>query len=121
MGPAFANGILLDNTSQTFINFRQGDQYYFGALHGVLDYYLFTGENVADILNEFAVLTGRTRIKPKYVFGYHQGGYGPRYNNKQALLEVASKYRQFKIPCDGIHIDVDFQVKDSFSPTILVV
>lgn len=110
VGPAFANGILLDNTSQTFINFRQGDQYYFGALHGVLDYYLFTGNNVADILNEFAVLTGRTRIKPKYVFGYHQGGYGPRYNKKKALLEVASKYRQWKIPCDGIHIDVDFQV-----------
>lgn len=109
-GPAFANGILLDNTSQTFINFRQGDQYYFGALHGVLDYYLFTGNDVAAVLSEFVVLTGPTRIKPKYVFGYHQGGYGPRYNTKQALLEVASKYRQWKIPCDGIHIDVDFQV-----------
>ena len=123
-GPSYTNGILFDNTSQTFINFRQSNQYYFGALHGELDYYVFAGRNVAEVLNEFVVLTGRTHMKPKYVFGYHQGGYGPNYNTKQKLLEVASKYRQWKIPCDGIHIDVDFQVIEVFksfvSPSLLL-
>ena len=109
-GPSYAYGILLDNTSQTFMNFRQGDQYYFGALHGELDYYFFAGNHVAEVLNEFTQLTGRTRLKPKYVFGYHQGGYGPNYNTKWKLMEVGLKYRQWKIPIDGLHVDVDFQV-----------
>ena len=108
-GPSYANGILIDNTSQTFVNFRQGDQYYFGALHGELDYYFFAGKHVAEVLDEFTQLTGRTQPKPKYVFGYHQGGYGPNYNTKWKLLEVALKYRQWKIPIDGLHVDVDFQ------------
>lgn len=108
-GPSYANGILLDNTSQTFVNFRQGDQYYFGALYGELDYYFFAGDHVAEVLNEFTQLTGRTQLKPKHVFGYQQGGYGPNYNEKWKLLEVALKYRQWKIPIDGLHVDVDIQ------------
>lgn len=108
-GQSYAYGILLDNTSQTYMNLRQGDQYYFGALHGELDYYFFAGNHVAEVLNEFTQLTGRTKLKPKYVFGYHQGGYGWNYNNKWKLMEVALKYRQWKIPIDGIHVDVDLQ------------
>ena len=90
-GPCYAYGILFDNTSQTFINLRQEDQYYFGALHGELDYYFFAADHVAGVLNEFTQLTGRTKVKPKYVFGYHQGGYGPNYNTKWKLMEVALK------------------------------
>ena len=86
-----------------------GDKYYFGALHGELDYYFFVGDHVAHVLNELTQLTGRTHLKPKYVFGYHQGGYGPSYNNKWSLLQVALQYREAKIPCDGMHVDVDFQ------------
>ena len=108
-GPSYANGFLIDNTSQTFVNFRQEDQYYFGVLHGELDYYFLAGKNVAEVLNEFTQLTGRTKLKPKYVFGYHQGGFGPNYNTKWNLLEVALKYRQWKIPIDGLHVDVDLQ------------
>lgn len=108
-GESYAYGILVDNTSQTYVNLRQGDKYYFGALHGELDYYFFAGDHVAQVLNEFTQLTGRTLLKPKYVFGYHQGGYGPNYNNKWSLLQVALKYREAKIPCDGMHVDVDFQ------------
>lgn len=86
-----------------------GNKYYFGALHGELDYYFFVGDHVAHVLNELTQLTGRTHLKPKYVFGYHQGGYGPSYNNKWSLLQVALQYREAKIPCDGMHVDVDFQ------------
>ena len=118
-GPCYAYGILLDNTSQTFVNFRQGDQYYFGALHGELDYYFFAGNHVAEVLNEFTQLTGRTQLKPKHVFGYHQGGYGPSYNTKWKIMEVALKYRQWKIPIDGLHVDVDFQVSGTMQISVL--
>ena len=74
-----------------------------------MDYYFFVGDHVAHVLNELTQLTGRTLLKPKYIFGYHQGGYGPNYNNKWSLMQVALQYREAKIPCDGMHVDVDFQ------------
>ncbi|KAK3739019.1 hypothetical protein QZH41_010476, partial [Actinostola sp. cb2023] len=108
-GPSYAYGILIDNTSQTFANLNQGDQYYIGAIHGELDYYFFASDHVAGVLKEFTQLTGRTKLKPKYIFGYHQGGYGWNYNTKWKLMDVALTYRQWKIPIDGLHVDVDLQ------------
>ncbi len=104
-----ANHMLSSTHPVNFSFFRKGNQYYFGAVHGELDYYFFVGDHVAHVLNELTQLTGRTLLKPKYVFGYHQGGYGPSYNNKWSLLQVALQYREAKIPCDGMHVDVDFQ------------
>ena len=51
-------------------------RYAFGALFGELDYYLFLGDGVPDILNQFTSLTGRSAMPPKYAFGFHQGCYG---------------------------------------------
>jgi alpha-glucosidase len=46
-------------------------------------------------------------MPPKYVFGFHQGAYG--YYDRFKLAQAASSYRAARIPCDGLHIDVDFQ------------
>src|SRR5439155_8504365 len=65
------------------------------------------GDAVVDVLSQYTTLTGRGPMPPKYAFGYHQGGYG--YFDRQRLEAVADAYRQSEIPCDGLHIDVDFQ------------
>ena len=113
-GPAFACGVFLDNTAQTFINVManigrtdMGQKYYMGALYNELDYYFFAGNGVADILSQYTTLTGRSPMPPKYVFGLHQGAYG--YYDQNKLAQAASSYRAARIPCDGLHIDVDFQ------------
>ncbi len=110
--PAFTNdkvfGLNVIHLCQ-FSSLLKGNQYYFGAVRGELDYYFFVGDHVAHVLNELTQLTGRPLLKPKYVFGYHQGGYGPNYNDKSSVLQVARQYREAKIPCDGMHVDVDFQ------------
>ena len=46
-------------------------------------------------------------MPPRYVFGLHQGAYG--YSDRYKLVQAASSYRAAGIPCDGLHIDVDFQ------------
>ena len=46
-------------------------------------------------------------MPPRYVFGLHQGAYG--YYDRYKLVQAASSYRAAGIPCDGLHIDVDFQ------------
>jgi alpha-glucosidase len=112
-GPAYAYGIFLDNSAQSYINVTTNDysdmagKYYLGALYNELDYYFMAGDWVGDVLNQYTTLTGRPTLPPRYVFGFHQGAYG--YFDRYRLSAAANAYREAHIPCDGLHIDVDFQ------------
>ena len=112
-GGGYACGVFLDNTAQTFANITANDysdmsgKYYLGALYNELDYYFFAGGGVRDILAQYTTLTGRSPMPPRYVFGLQQGAYG--YFNQAKLQAAANGYRNAQIPCDGLHIDVDFQ------------
>jgi alpha-glucosidase len=127
VSPPYSYAIFLDNPSQTYFDTGSPDrdprQYYFGAVFGDLNYYFIYGDAVAEIIQQYTTLTGRMPMPPKYVFGYHQGCYGynvdvgnssPLAADRQNVLDVAKKYRgqlggQAPIPCDGLHLDVDFQ------------
>ena len=112
-GNPYTYGIFFDNPAQSYFNVGASDysnmfgKYYFGALYGDLDYYFMYGDQVSGVLDQYTKLTGRAPMPPKYVFGYHQGGYG--YYNSSILAIVANSYRAARIPIDGLHIDVDFQ------------
>lgn len=112
-GAAFATGLFLDNCGQTYANIEANDysdmdgKYYLGGLYNELDTYFFAGTCVADILRQYTCLTGRSPMPPRYVFGFHQGAYG--YFDRYKLSAAANAYRAARIPCDGLHIDVDFQ------------
>jgi alpha-glucosidase len=112
-GPAYAYGIFLDNTAQSFVNVTTNDysdmanKYYMGSLYNELDYYFMVGDSVPEVLSQYTTLTGRSAMPPRYVFGLHQGAYG--YYDQYKLKATAAAYRNARIPCDGLHIDVDFQ------------
>ncbi|MBK8907014.1 MAG: DUF4968 domain-containing protein [Rhodospirillales bacterium] len=112
-GAPYCYGLFFDNGAQSFFNVGSNDysnmdgKLYFGALFNDLDYYFMLGGAVVDVLDQYTTLTGRGPMPPKYVFGFHQGGYG--YYDRAHLEAVADAYRSNRIPCDGLHIDVDFQ------------
>lgn len=112
-GPTYAYGLFLDNPAQSFFNIGANDysdmggRYYFGAVAGELDYYLFVGHRPDEVLTQYTALTGRAPMPPRYVFGFHQGCYG--YYDRARLEAAAAGCRAARIPCDGLHIDVDFQ------------
>ncbi len=114
-GAPYACGLFLDNTAQTFANVAvtlpgtpsMAGKYYLGSPYNELDCYFFAGGTVRDILAQYTTLTGRSPMPPRYVFGLHQGAYG--YYDRYKLAQAASSYRAARIPCDGLHIDVDFQ------------
>lgn len=112
-GDPYACGIFLDNPAQSYFNMGSNDysdmdgKYYFGALFGAIDYYLFVGDHAADVIGQYTTLTGRAPMPPRYVLGLHQGAYG--YFDRKRLESTAQAYRNARIPCDGLHIDVDFQ------------
>ena len=112
-GQPYCYGLFFDNLSQSFFNIGNDSyidmsgRYAFGALFGELDYYLFLGDGVPDILYQFTSLTGRSPMPPKYAFGFHQGCYG--YYDRGRVESVARAYREARIPIDGLHIDIDLQ------------
>lgn len=101
----------IDNYSQ--ISFDIGctftNAYMFGTRFGNLDYYVSCGDNFEALINNFTSTVGKSRLKPRYALGYHQGCYG--YETRNDIEDVVNKYRENNIPIDGIHIDVDIQDK----------
>jgi Alpha-glucosidases, family 31 of glycosyl hydrolases len=112
-GAPYCCGVFFDNPAQSFFNISANDYsdmsglYYFGAVAGELNYYLIVADRADQVLDQYTTLTGRAPMPPKYVFGFHQGCYG--YYDRRRLEEVAARFRAAGIPCDGLHIDVDFQ------------
>ncbi|EDY81506.1 glycosyl hydrolase, family 31 [Verrucomicrobiia bacterium DG1235] len=113
-GPPYAIGLFLDNPAQSYANISAnivGDnmtgKYYLGALYNELDTYLFVGDDVPGVLQQYTTLTGRAPMPPRYAFGFQQGAYG--YFDRYKLTAAGTSYRAARIPCDGLHIDVDFQ------------
>ena len=102
-------GIFIDNPAQVLVDigYANSSKYMFGNRFGDLDYYFFLGDTAAEILDGFTSIVGRSRLKPRYALGYHQGCYG--YENRKALEWVVERYRSYGIPLDGLHIDVDLQ------------
>ncbi|NJL21139.1 MAG: DUF5110 domain-containing protein, partial [Leptolyngbyaceae cyanobacterium SM1_3_5] len=51
-------------------------------------------------------LTGRMPLPPKWAIGYHQCRWS--YESENEVRELAKEFRARKIPCDVIHLDIDY-------------
>lgn len=102
-------GIYVDNRGQVLMDlgYYNSDRYMFGTRFGDLDYYFFMADTPAELIESFTEIVGRSRLKPRWALGYHQGCYG--YEQKQDLIWCVEKHRQYNIPLDGLHVDVDVQ------------
>jgi alpha-glucosidase len=98
-----------DNPAQVFMDlgYTHSTRYLLGTRFGSLDYYVYVGHETADVIGRHSSLVGRSRLKPRYSLGYHQGCYG--YEDRGTLEWAATRYRANAIPLDGLHVDVDIQ------------
>lgn len=110
-GKTSVNAIFVDNPGQILmdIGYRNSGRYMFGTRFGDLDYYFFMGNDTASVIQSYTSIVGRSRLKPRYVLGYHQGCYG--YERRDIVEWAVKKYRDYRIPLDGMHVDVDIQHK----------
>lgn len=101
-------GIFMDNTYRSYFDmgYESRKYYSFGAVKGDLDYYFIGGENMAQILENYTALTGRAPLPQMWTLGYHQSRWS--YLSAKEVLSVAKQFRQYGIPCDGIHLDIDY-------------
>ena len=104
----FVYGIFLDNTWKSYFNMGQESEEYFsfGAAGGNLDYYYIAGKSIPGILQQYTYLTGTCPLPQKWTLGYQQSRWG--YVTQEDVQEVADKLREYDIPCDAIHFDIDY-------------
>ena len=83
----------------------------------VLDLFVFLGEP-KDVVSEYTAVTGRSPVPPLWSFGLWMSRI--TYKSEAEVRDVAAKLRQYKVPCDVIHLDTgwfetDWQCNYKFS------
>lgn len=99
-------GVFWDNPGKQVwdMGCTQENAWQLNAATGELDVYLFLGPSLPQIVEQFTQLTGRMTLPPKWALGYQQSRYG--YPTRKHIEDVARRFRQKKIPCDVIHLDI---------------
>lgn len=103
-----AYGIFFDNTYRTHFDFAHQDSHRtsFWADGGELNYYYIHGPHMMDVVKRYHVLTGTHPLPPLWALGYHQCRWS--YYPERKVREIARNFRERKIPCDAIYLDIDY-------------
>jgi alpha-glucosidase len=103
-----AHGIFFDNTFKAHFDFGCEDatKTSFWADGGELQYYYIHGPHMMDVVKNYHILTGTHPMPPLWALGYHQCRWSYYPENKVRF--IANGFRQNKIPCDGIYLDIDY-------------
>jgi alpha-D-xyloside xylohydrolase len=101
-----------DNPQETSFDAETGD---------CADYYFLWGGNADGVIAQMRDLTGQAPLMPLWVYGFNQSR--ERYKTQYELVDVVKRYRNLKVPLDGIVQDWQYWGKDSnwnamsFDPT----
>jgi len=83
--------IFTDNTESTSFQSDVGD---------CIDYYFMYGGNADGVIGCMRTLTGQAPMFPLWTYGFFQSK--ERYKSQDELIGVVKKYRELKVPLDGI-------------------
>lgn len=106
--PQVGYGIFFNTTcwSRFDVGAEQAGILQMEARSSELDYYIIYGPEPATILETYTALTGRMDLPPQWAIGYHQCRWS--YRSEAEVRELAAEFRQRRIPCDVIHLDIDY-------------
>ncbi len=103
-----AYGVFFDNSFQTYFDFahEREEATSFWAHGGEMNYYFINGPELMDVARNYALLTGRPELPPKWALGFHQCKWS--YYPETRVRELAHEFRSREIPCDAIYLDIDY-------------
>lgn len=104
--PAQTFGILFDRMSDGEITLRPDGGIDYHILGDELRLDVIFGPEPARVLARYADLTGRMPLPPLWTLGYHQSRWS--YETEAIVRDIATQFRQRRIPCDAIHFDIDY-------------
>jgi alpha-glucosidase len=101
-------GIFVDNTFKSHFDFahEEADKTSFWADGGELQYYYIHGPHMMDVVKRYHTLTGTHPMPPLWALGFHQCRWS--YYPESKVKDIARNFRERKIPCDAIYLDIDY-------------
>ncbi|MEM6830764.1 MAG: TIM-barrel domain-containing protein, partial [Bacteroidota bacterium] len=101
-------GIFLDNSFRSYFDFgsERKNVASFWAQGGEMRYYFIYGPDPMDVVTRYTELTGKASLPPMWALGYHQSKWS--YYPESVVRSLAKEFRDRKIPCDVIHLDIDY-------------
>ncbi|MEM6320768.1 MAG: glycoside hydrolase family 31 protein [Bacteroidota bacterium] len=101
-------GIFFDNSFKSHFDFDEQAEgkMTFAAEGGDMNYYFIYGPELLSVAEQYTLLTGRPELPPMWSLGFHQCRWS--YYPENRVLEVAQTFRDKKIPCDAIYLDIDY-------------
>ncbi len=100
-------GVFVNTTCRVHFDFGSGQKTSISAECDVeddrLDYYLFLGPSLKDIITRYTEVTGRSPVPPKWSFGLWMGGM--EHMSRASVESVAMRLREERIPCDVMNLD----------------
>lgn len=103
-----AHGIFFDNTFRSHFDFghENPSKTSFWADGGEMQYYYIHGPHMMDVVKRYHTLTGTHPMPPMWALGYHQCRWS--YYPEKRLKEIGRQFRERKIPCDALYLDIDY-------------
>ncbi|WP_296619037.1 TIM-barrel domain-containing protein [Marivirga sp.] len=101
-------GIFMDNSFRSYFDFghERKEALSFWAQGGEMRYYFIYGPQLENVVQDYTELTGKSPMPPKWALGYHQSKWS--YYPESTVRELAKTFREKRIPCDVIHLDIDY-------------
>lgn len=103
-----AYGIFFNNTFKTYFDFaaEAHNQTSFWSEGGELQYYYIHGPHMMDVVKRYHSITGTHYLPPLWALGFHQCRWS--YYPESKVRDLAKNFRERKIPCDAIYLDIDY-------------
>jgi alpha-D-xyloside xylohydrolase len=93
-------GLFWDNYSPTTFTDNTEGTSFKSEVGDCIDYYFMNGGNADGVIACMRDLTGQAPMFPLWVYGFFQSK--ERYKSQDELVNVVKKYRELKVPLDGI-------------------
>ena len=104
-------GLFWDNYSTTTFTDNMQGMSFDSEVGDCIDYYFMYGGNADKVIACMRELTGQAPLFPLWAWGYWQSK--ERYASQKEIVEVVQKYRDLKIPLDGIIQDWQYWSTDN--------
>jgi alpha-D-xyloside xylohydrolase len=104
-------GLYWDNYSATRFTDDFNGTTFSSERGDAIDYYFLYGESIDGTIARMRDLTGQAPLFPLWTWGYWQSK--ERYVSRKELVEIVKRYRNLKIPLDGIIQDWQYWSTDN--------
>ncbi|ESO09715.1 hypothetical protein HELRODRAFT_119637, partial [Helobdella robusta] len=101
-----AHGVLFLNSNAMDVNVYPTPAATFRSIGGVLDFYIFTGPSLEDVVQQYIQLIGIPTMPPFWALGFHLSN--SNYKDIQNLRRTIKRNRDIGIPYDVQWSDVDY-------------